>query len=374
MILSALGASLRLCRNQERRSGDAVNRALAVVLACLILCTQSPEAWGADAGRQDAWLPDMPTFSDLPGWPVSPEPLLFGDATYFGPLRIGFEAPTVFLAHTFDTSNISIYLDRTDSVGPLGAQGEGRVEWSTRGNWIGLSQPLRITDRFRIALKGLYFIPAENSIQVEADGRVTRFISGSVTGQAEVVNQWFMAELEAAHQWSDSLTLLAGVRYDYLSATSADLLKILPLDPRIVLPIPPQRIDAVANSVFPYVGIQHTIGLQGDISITAKGFPSVIISPPRTTASGYFAELQLDYSPGLVHNILGHADASVFARMNLVHAVFREVDVLELLHVDPLPPLIHSESEVVGVHWQGLMAGLNVTLRFDFPTTLFPFP
>jgi hypothetical protein len=316
----------------------------------------------------------MPTFSDLPGWPVSPEPVLFGDATYFGPLRTGFEAPTCILAHTFDTSNISIYLDRTDSVGPLGARGEGRVEWSTRGNWIGLSQPLRITDRFRIALKGLYFIPAENSIQVEADGRVTRFISGSVTGQAEVVNQWFIVELEAAHQWSDSLTLLGGIRYDYLSATSADLLKILPLDPRIVLPIPPQRIDAVANSVFPYVGIRHTIGLHGDISITAKGFPSVIISPPRTSASGYFAELELDYSPAPVQNILGHADASVFARMNLVHAVFREVDVLELLHIDPLPPLIHSESEVVGVHWQGLMAGLNVTFRFDFPTTLFPFP
>ncbi|MBI4965290.1 MAG: hypothetical protein HY913_18585 [Desulfomonile tiedjei] len=289
----------------------------------------------------------------------------FGSYAQLDPALRG---PRLFAAWSPNASSIKLaatanaYGDANNN-----AYGEGTVEWSTNGLWLGLSIPVQVNERLSVDLQGWYFVPGNKHIEVSGQASGLNngvFQSGSVSGNLDIKTTWFAIDLEGCCRTSSGFAILGGVRYDYLQGT---ITAPDPLEALLVNQFPGLRakLDVNLNSIFPYLGVRSTLstGL-GSLTFSAKGFPWAISVADVHPKSGYFAEVFFSY------DVIPSRDLSLclFAKADVAHAVFDEFSqVGNIFNKDPSAPQNISLDQSLPVTWQQYLIGGVATLNFGFP-------
>lgn len=275
-------------------------------------------------------------------------------------------APRVFVGWSPNASSIklaasaSAYLDPSNNL-----YGEGTMQWSTNGLWLGVSLPLAINDRLSADLQGWYFVPGNRHVEVSARGSIINGDepeSEGLSGNLNISTLWCAADLEGSYRTSPDFSILAGVRYDYLQGTIS-----LPqsLDQIVAATYPGLRakLDINLNSLFPYVGFRTFVAVAaGSLNLSVKAFPWAVSVADVHPTSGYFVELFGSY------DVMPWRDVSlsVFAKADFAHAVFEDrTQVAHIFDRDPSAPENTSVQQSLPVTWQQFMVGGLATMYFD---------
>ena len=289
---------------------------------------------------------------------------LFGSLTRLEP---ALYPPRLFVAWSPNASSLklaataNVYGDALNN-----GYGEGTIEWSTNGLWLGLSLPVRVNERLSADLQGWYFVPGNGHIAVS--GRASGlnngvFQSGAVSGNLDIKTTWFAIDLEGCCRASSGFAILAGVRYDYVQGS---ITAPAPLEALLDGHFPGLRakLDLNLNSIFPYLGARSIFatGL-GSLTFSAKGFPWAISVADVHPKSGYFAEVFFSY------DLVPSRDFSLsfFAKADWARAVFEEFSqVANIFNKNPSVPQNLSLQQTLPVTWQQYLIGGVATLNFGF--------
>ena len=334
------------------------NLGIAVMVVCFVaVCVANASAQAPLVGAGPFGVPLSTGPGDtrvVAGW--------FGPNAETGPTLF---APRLFAAWSPNSSSIklagtgSAYGDASNN-----AYGEGAIQWSTNGLWLGLSLPVQINSRLSTDLQAWYFFPGQKYVEVfgrgsELDGGNPS--SGNISGNLNIDTTWFAVDLEGSYRTSADFAILAGVRYDYLQGTIS-----LPesLGDIIIGAYPALRskLDINLNSIFPYVGLRSRYSTaQGSLTFSVKGFPWAISVADVQPESGYFAELFCSY------DVVPSSDfsLSLFAKVDIARAVFNDFSkVTNVFNKDPAAPQDVLLDQSLPITWQQYLIGGVATLRF----------
>ena len=333
----------------------------ALASGFLLLCMANSYAQGPLPGIASFDYLQQPTVARdaglSPGW--------FGS---FAQVEPALHAPRLFVAWSPNISSIKLAAT-ANAYGDAfnNGYGEGTIEWSTNGVWLGLSLPAQVTKRLSADLQGWYFIPGNQ--HVEAFGRASGLREGDtfadhISGNLDIKTTWFAIDLEGCLHVSKPYGFLAGVRYDYLQGT---ITLPGPLEAMVVGQFPGVRpkLDIGLNSIFPYVGVKTSLstGL-GSMTFSVKGFPWAISVADAHPKSGYFGELFFSYQVSPVREF----SLSFFAKADVAHAAFDEYSqVANVFKKDPSIPQTVGLEETLPVTWRQYMIGGVATVNFGLP-------
>jgi hypothetical protein len=324
--------------------------------------------FGAPMGAQAQGVWGLPSSSVVPALPPV-EHRIEGVNDYGMDNRIiRFHAPKPYVAWSPNVSSIKLSIDV--NVLPGQGSGSGHLEWSTNGLWVGIGLPVSITRRFGLTAEGWYFVPGNRHVMAAGRGFVSRQgLPFYQEGNLNITSEWFTAELRGAYRIPYGLTLLAGVRYDYLQGTisaSSDAERLIVRT--VGVPFDAQ-VDVNLNSIFPYVGLMYNTGVEANrLSISVKGFPAAISASGDTPDRAYFGEIGFEWS----FNPLGMRNLALafFAKADAAHAVFSEVvDVQNAFRASPTVggPFSFRVIESLSLDWKQIFIGSTVTFNFDLP-------
>lgn len=286
--------------------------------------------------------------------------LLQSESSLFAPRLFGAWSPNSSSIRLSATANA--YEDANNS-----GSGEGILEWSTNGVWLGLSLPMQINRLLSLDVQGWYFFP--NNKHVEISGQATGVMNGqfgseSVSGNLDIQTTWFAIDIEGSVRVSSEFSILAGVRYDYLQGT---ITAPDPLEALLLSQFPGLRakLDVNLNSIFPYLGAKYSISTgQGSITFALKGFPCAISVAEVHPTSGYFGEVFCSYEVSPKKDF----SLSLFAKADAAHAVFEECSqVANIFNRDPSVQQNTRVDQSLPVTWQQYMIGGVGTLNFGLP-------
>lgn len=241
--------------------------------------------------------------------------------------------------------------------------GEGELTWRSEGVWLGADLTVDLAPTFSVTSTASYLIPFCNYSSV-----FVREITNGIElmSDLDVEPQWFTADLEVTWQYSNSMSLVGGVRYDYLTATftaGPDIAALL-------APSVPLRADLNVNSIFPYIGIRNQLGRAGDrgrLIFTAKGFPFGIVSEGAPDKA-YFAEIDVQYGFSPYDNVTLQLDA----KWHTARALFKGLSVISsIFNPDPSQAQRSGMVDVdLAVHWQQVYLGAIVLIDFNWSNIL----
>jgi hypothetical protein len=183
-----------------------------------------------------------------------------------------------------------------------------------------------------------------------------------------IETEWFFIDVGGAYHCGGGFYVLGGIRYDYLEGTTANVLD--DLSPAFQqfgqgASLPNYKIDANANSIFPYLGAMLRLSsAQSDLTAIIKASPAVIYPETETRARGYFGELVLAYTLYPLRS----ASISLFGKANVIHVVLEESTGLNVFPINPLPEINNTPAEqTTVVHWQGCTLGGALSFNFVSP-------
>ncbi len=304
-----------------------------------------------------------------------PQSTLSGDtgvtAGWFGSylqLEPSLHSPRLFAAWSPNASSIKIAPTANAYGNALNnGYGNGTLEWSTNGVWLGLSIPAQVNKWLSADLQGWYFLPSNRHIEVSgvASGFLNGvFTSGGVSGNVDIDTTWFATDLEGCFHASSEFAVLAGVRYDYLQGT---ITLPGPLEAMVLSQLPGLRpkLDFNLDSIFPYFGFKSSLSSgQHSLTLSIKGFPWAISVGDTHPKSGYFAEAFLSYK------VVPSRDftLSLFAKADVAHAVFDQLSQVGNIFGKNLPvPQNISVEQSLPVTWHQYLIGGVATLKFELP-------
>jgi hypothetical protein len=276
--------------------------------------------------------------------------------------------PRLFVAWSPNASSIKLAATAGDYLSPYdNVYGEGTVEWSTKGLWLGLSLPIQINERLSADLQGWYFFPGNKHAEVSGRSsglRGNQPQSLDVGGNLDIKTTWFAIDLEGSCRASSQFAVLAGVRYDYLQGT---IRAVGPIEALVVNQFPGLRpqLDVNLNSIFPYLGLRSSLPTSlGALTLSIKGFPWALSVGDAHPKSGYFAEAFFSYdlipSRDLSLSLIGKADAA--------RATFDELSqAASIFNTDPSAPPNRILKQSLSVTWQQYYIGGVATLNIAFP-------
>ncbi len=280
-------------------------------------------------------------------------------------LEPSLQSPRLFAAWSPNASSIKLaatinaYGDASNN-----GYGQGTVEWSTNGVWLGLSIPVQVNERLSADLQGWYFFPGNRHIEVSgvASALINGvFTSGGVSGNVDVDTTWFAIDLEGCFRASSEFAVLAGVRYDYLQGT---VTLPGPLEAMVISQFPGLRpkLDVNLDSIFPYLGFRSSLSTaHRSLTLSIKGFPWALSVAKVRPQSGYFAELFFSYE------VIPSTDFSLclFAKADMAHAVFNEFSqAANVFGKGPSVPQNINLEQSLPVTWQQYLIGGVATLNF----------
>ncbi len=263
-------------------------------------------------------------------------------------------APTLLLAQGFSglssavscpliSKNENVYgpslyigylTDRKGASFGLGAQGPGingifamNHTYPVRGIWLEASQAFPLRERIGAFISGSWLFPTKTSSEETYDFG----IPGGRSWTAKP--QWWSLTANAVYGFTESFSLIAGVRYDSFMTNFTD-----PENAQIVASNPNDRADITIHSIIPLVGVATDIGTDSrKLTLGMMGFPTlpgsikykqtegnVAGGPGRYEASGsfksgYFLEVFGEFgtrSPSLELAIFGKF-STVYGKANM---------------------------------------------------------
>ena len=241
--------------------------------------------------------------------------------------------------------------------------GEGELTWRSEGIWLGADLTVDLAPRFTVTTTASYLFPFYKYSSVSVREITNVF---NLQSDLDVEPQWFATDLEVDWRYSDSISLVGGVRYDYLIATFTAGPEIAAL----LAPSDPLRADLNVNSIFPYLGIRNQLGGDwGKLICTAKGFPFGIASEGAPDKA-YFAEIDVKYGISPYDNMMLQLDA----RWQTARALFKGLSVISsIFNPDPNQAQRSGFVEAdLAVHWQQFYLGAEVLVDFSL-SDLLPF-
>jgi hypothetical protein len=277
-------------------------------------------------------------------------------------------SPRLFAAWSPNASSIKLAATASDYLGAFdNVYGEGTLEWSTNGLWLGLSLPMQVNERLSVDLQGWYFFPGNEHIEVS--GRASGLYHNNpqsidVGGNLDIKTTWFAIDLEGCCRASAQFAVLAGVRYDYLQGT---ITGVGPIETLALNQLPGLRpqLDVNLNSIFPYLGFRSSLPIfLGSLTLSIKGFPRAISVGDVHPKSGYFAEAFFSY------DLLPSRDLSLsfIAKADAAHASFDDSSqAASIFNQGPYAPQNRILEQSLSVTWQQYYIGGVATLNFAFP-------
>lgn len=223
-----------------------------------------------------------------------------------------------------------------------------RLEWKTKGIWLGAAIPLHVSERLGVVLEGWAFRSSNRkaTMEVNADvGVVEPGVAGTSTGDATLDldfdvrrSNWYSLDFRAERECYRNLWILAGVRYDYLEGVlkgpgflngvawvseaggSTGTYGVgIPLN---------TRLDVNLNSIFPYAGLKSTVGgAKSGVALVLKGSPVALQLGREAPYKAYFGELVVDY-----RSVVGGNDditINLFAKFDVAHGIFKRFSDIE---------------------------------------------
>ncbi|MBI5571676.1 MAG: hypothetical protein HY914_17170 [Desulfomonile tiedjei] len=260
--------------------------------------------------------------------------LPFGD--FFGPRQgcapyqspCGLIAPpVVYVGWNDDRRGISF-----GGGNAAGLNGVARFEQQQRlrGVWLGVTQPLNLSENLTILGSGWYLFPEgieSTEIYVSTAGAQS-YRTWTVTDE-----WWFVEGLAAIRTgFLSGFSLLAGVRYDYFYSKFSNPVAVgIPSSPS-------DEGNATSEAIIPLLGAQYAYGSPvSSLTVRVVGFPTVTgsfrarenfvagVSPDDGSGNydgGYFLEVFSEAS----RRIAG-ANIGAFVRWNAVHGKLPAFDV-----------------------------------------------
>jgi hypothetical protein len=297
----------------------------------------------------------------------------------FGPLA--FSASWVATGEIVATAGVSIhdvYLVNLVETYALSVASDLRVRFPIRGLWLGLDLPISITDRCSAFVEGGYYLPWTEGAGVRV-GTFGAAMASAYRDQPVASDDslglegrptWWFADLGASYAFPEGLAIIAGLRYDRITA-SMQVAQLSGLLAQGADSLP--TVDVEINSLVPYVGLHfRSGGPRVGLGITLKGFPYVFYPSLHGLSQGYFGEFKVEY--GGAPEMFPDLFLRVFARGDVIHASF-EADAPEAITLGnlvpslppPIPVRIDRGPADVTAHWQQLTVGVALSLAFAMP-------
>ncbi len=364
-----------------------------IVLSIAFLLPMPVQAQGVPGGMSTASGP--PVMQTLP-WgvgtaapPIAETEEMSGLARLFRRFSpLSFSASWVATGEIVVAAGLSEASTYEVNVGPgsferyaLSVGSDVRLRFRLRGLWVGLDLPFSITERLYGSLEGGYFIPMSNRASINAGtyGRATLIRNGSrrpdLVGSDEALElegrpSWWFADLGASYSLPEGLAIIAGLRYDTITA-STQVVQLSSFLAGYIGSLP--TVDLEVNSVVPYVGLHfRTGGPRRSVGITLKSFPYIFYPSLQGMSDGYFGEFKLEY--GGAPEMFPDLFVRVFARGNVIHASFK-ADAPEVITFgnivpsvpQPMPETMDRSPADVTAHWQQITLGVAISLSFAMP-------
>jgi len=217
----------------------------------------------------------------------------------------GLPGPTFYVGWMW-TDGPTGYGIGADTVGVGGVfQADG--SYDTRGVWLGLSIPLRLTERLSVIGSGWYLIPGSSS------GGTEKYNDSSTLARdwSAKTEWWFADGLLALSPGGGGFAFLAGARYDYYTAHLNN-----PTTTLFALGTGSDTADLAAYNVIPLVGAQYALnGARGNLLIRFVGIPTLVGSvryAETLGAGGLRLENSGSWNKGNFWEIFGEASVKAF--------------------------------------------------------------
>ena len=277
-----------------------------------------------------------------------------------GELDVVSGPPTIYAGWGLG-GKIALSCSGTISDGIQSIQYEGKLQYRTAGFWLGAALPMALTESLGIRAEGWYFFPSVHTLNLESIF-VLPPVSGRVSGDLDIWPNWWAVDLAIYRRMLPGFTLMAGGRHDSVYGVVGPGA----LGPVLGPDIP--ELQMQLNSFSPYVGFSETIGSGSQmLRITAKGFPTVVVTDPRAGAHGYFVELMAEYRYTSSPDTL----IGIFVKADVMRASFTKKDsvpdVLKVFNrgLGFFIPAGSSLDAGTSAQWEDVVLGASASFKFS---------
>lgn len=243
------------------------------------------------------------------------------------------------------------------------------------GIWLGLKEKIYYGDRKKgLILRGRYLLPSDEEFQ-------TRLYNYGFLAQQPEIRRWdcdterWFADGALFYNYSPSLSLLAGFRYDYQNVNLTDPQFISYGGGAYITSLPDQELTFNVQNGIPYLGLTVDMGIgQNSFKVGAKGFPYVWswvewgmtadvgyqrYSQSSAPSRSYFFETFIEYGRPFYGNSL----LSLFAEWTMFQGSRYDSDV----NLAPGPGVAPNLPADMSVKRSEITVGGNIALDFSLP-------